>query len=338
MDTERNVFLYGAIKVENHEAEESKIFTEETWTVIYEKIKEYFPDAEIVGWYYGGTGFGPEDLKILEQIQVNNFAGRDKVLLTYDVLEKENNFYLFDGISMVLQSGYYIYYEKNLEMQSYMVDHKKVKREEEEVDDHATIKMRTILNEKKPPAKKDNEQKFMLRLGYAAGAMVLIVALIVGVTMIGNNVKMKELESDIQTMKQNIFEKQSQDEDTNLFSEITKSPTITSTPKDIDIIITPTEAPVEMTPTIIAVTPTEKPKEITPTVTIAPTPAPTQKPVMSYDPESLVEYTIKDGDTLASICVRECGDYGMLSAVKDLNQIKNEDVIYVGQVILIPKK
>jgi nucleoid-associated protein YgaU len=153
--------------------------------------------------------------------------------------------------------------------------------------------------------------------------------------MIGNNEKMKELEGDIQTMKQNIFEKQSQDEDNNLFSEATKSPTITSTPENIAIVITPTEAPIEITPTTIVATPTEKPVEITPTITIAPTP--TQQPVMSYNPESLVEYTIKDGDTLASICVRECGDYGMLPAVKDLNQIRDEDVIYVGQVILIPK-
>ena len=93
-DIERNIFIYGAIKVEVEEWGEDSVFTEDTWTTIYEKIKEYFPDAEIVGWYYGGTGLGTEDLPTLEKIQINNFAGRDKVLLTYDVLEKENNFYL----------------------------------------------------------------------------------------------------------------------------------------------------------------------------------------------------------------------------------------------------
>ena len=349
LDSERNVFLYGAIKVDSEDPQEGNVFTEDTWTVIYEKIKQYFPDAEIVGWYYGGTGFGPEDLEILEQIQINNFAGRDKVLLTYDNLEKENNFYLFDGISMVLQSGYYIYYEKNLEMQSYMVDHKKVKREEEDVVDHATVKMRTKLNEKKPPAKKESEQKMMLRLGYAAGGMVLVVALIVGATIIGNNQRMKELEGDIQTMKQNIFDKEpptesSGDESSSDNTNIDSSKDaiisdITEAPENTEIVLTPTKAPAqsqeEVTPTNVAADPTAIPTEAAPAVTL--TPVPTEQPVSNFKPEELVEYTIKDGDTLASICLRECGSYGLLSTVKELNQIENEDIIYVGQVILIPK-
>jgi hypothetical protein len=339
VDTERNVFLYGAIKVETEEGQERNIFNEETWTSIYEKIKQYFPDAEIVGWYYGGTGFGPEDLEVLEQIHVNNFAGRDKVLLTYDILEKDNNIYLYDGISMVLQSGYYIYYEKNLEMQSYMVDHKKVKREEEDVDDHATVKMRTILNEKKPPEKKEKEQKMMLRLGYAAAGMVLVVTLIVGYTMIGNNARMKDLEGDIQTMK-NIFEKDPADDSSGNLSENTNNLDTTDELVDSDVVITPTNSPtdkpIEMTPTTMAIQPTSTPTEVAPTATIAP--KPTDEPIMSFKPDELVEYTIKDGDTLASISLRECGDYNYLSAIKELNAIQDEDVIYVGQIILIPKK
>lgn len=346
-ESERNVFLYGAIKIETEDAQDCNAFTEEIWTGIYEKIKQYFPEAEIVGWYYGGTGFGPEDLVILEQIQINNFAGRDKVLLTYDILEKENNFYLFDGVSMVLQSGYYIYYEKNLEMQSYMVDHKRVKREEEEVEDHATFKMRTILNEKKSPVKKEKEQRLMLRLGYAAGGMVLVVALIVGVTLIGNHERMKELEGDIQTMKQNIFDNQPTDHVDNGIFEKTIDTNATNVSEGLKVEITPTIEPVEITPTTVAAEPTQKPTDkpaakptdkATEESTVTDAPTPTEKPVFSYDPKTLVEYTVKDGDTLASICMRECGDYNLLKAIKELNQIQNENIILVGQVLLIPKK
>lgn len=340
VDDERNVFLYGAIKVETEEGQDYNIFTEETWTLIYEKIKQYFPDAEIVGWYYGGTGFGPEDLDVLEQIHINNFAGRDKVLLTYDILEKDNSIYLYDGISMVLQSGYYIYYEKNLEMQSYMVDHKRIKREEEDVDDHATVKMRTILNEKKAPEKKEKEQKMILRLGYAAAGMVLVVTLIVGYTIIGNNERMKELEGDIQTMK-NIFDKDPVDDiKDNLSEENNDSVETSNDYVESELVITPTnmptDKPIELTPTTAVAQPTV---EVQPTATPTPTiaPKPTEEPIMSFKPEQLVEYTIKSGDTLASISLRECGNYNYLSAIKELNAIEDEDVIYVGQVILIPK-
>lgn len=337
-DTERNVFLYGAIKVDVEDDQEVNAFTEDTWAIIYEKIKVYFPDAEIVGWYYGGTGFGPEDLEVLEQIQVNNFPGRDKVLLIYDILEKENSFYLFDGISMVLQTGYYIYYEKNTEMQSYMVDHKKVKKEEEGIVDQATIKMRTILSEKKP-VKKDSEQKFIMRLGYTAAGMVMVVGVIVATTLIGNNQRIKELEGDILTMKRNIFEKSPEDIVTASPDE--KKDIVTRGPDSVVVTISPTGIPIEFTPTVAVATPT---KAADPTIepvvtpTNVPTQEPTQEPVMTFDPQNLVEYTVKAGDTLASICVRECGSYGYLSALKDLNQIEDENVIYVGQVILIPKQ
>ena len=332
-DTERNVFLYGAIKVEMEEWSQESVFTEETWTIIYEKIKEYFPDAEIVGWYYGGTGLGSEDLPILEKIQINNFAGRDKVLLTYDVIEKENNFYLFDGYSMVLQPGYYIYYEKNEEMQNYMVDHKRVRREEEAVDDHAIREMRTILNEKRPSTNSQKDQKLILRLGYAAGTLMLVVALIVGVTIANNSQRMNEIEGDLQVMKNNIFDKSAQEEDTITDKVISEN-------QNKDITKAPDLAQISLTPT-----PTVE-VQATPTATIEPTkeaevpttnPEPTSQPVINVDPDNVVEYTVKTGDTLASICIKQCGSYAYISTVKEMNNIVDEDVIYVGQVLTIPK-
>ncbi len=344
-DHERNVFLYGAIKVDVESNEQENVFTEGVWTEIYEKIKEYFPDAEIVGWYYGGTGFEREDLSILEQIHINNFAGRDKVLFTYDVIEKENNFYLFDGVSLVLQTGYYIYYEKNEEMQNYMVDHKKIKREEE-AGDHTMRAVRTILTEKKSLASPEKEQKLLLRLGYAAGTLMLIVALIVGVTMFNNNRRMEELEGDLQVMKNNIFEKNadieeedsqevtSKSDNNKIVSDIDDNEIVSEidNKQDVEDIVlsstpTPTSEPttVASEPTSIPLTPTTAPDDLT-------------QPVAQIDPSSLTEYTVKSGDTLASICIKECGSYGVISTVKDLNQILDEDIIYVGQTLLIPKK
>ncbi len=337
-DQERNVFLYGAIKVDVEDNEQENIFTEGVWTDIYEKIKEYFPDAEIVGWYYGGTGFESEDLSPLQQIHINNFAGRDKVLFTYDVIEKENNFYLFDGVSMVLQTGYYIYYEKNEEMQNYMVDHKKIKREEE-TSDRAMRAVRTILTEKKSLASPEKEQKLLLRLGYAAGTLMLVVALIVGVTIYNNNQRMEELEGDLQVMKNNIFDK-TQDVEEDDSQEVTSQSDqnkIASESKNNqdkeNILLSPTPlATLEPTPTSVASVPTSIP--LTPTTA----PEDMTQPVAQIDPSTLVEYTVKAGDTLASICLNECGSYGIIGTVKDLNQLVDEDIIYVGQTLLIPKK
>lgn len=351
----RNVFIYGAIKVEADISEGQAIFTEEVWTEIYEKIKQYFPEAEIVGWYYGGTGFGTEDQQILEDIQLNNFAGRDKVLFTYDVLEKENNFYLFDGVSMILQPGYYIYYEKNQEMQNYMVENKRIKREEEQVDDHAMREMRAILEEKKPQVSVVKEQKMMIRLGYAAGTLMMVVALIVGVSMINNNQRMKSLEDTISTYNQSIFDKEdqagkdqqtAQTENEKQANKEQNSVEVGSSEaglnKEPGITAVPTAEPTQNATSTPEPTVTKAPATVSPTTAASPTKQaeaePTAAPVFAVDPDTLVEYTVKAGDTLASICTRECGAYSYLATVKEINKIEDENVIYIGQTLKLPPK
>lgn len=330
-DQDRNVFLYGAIKVECDCQDEDNIFTEEVWTVIYEKIKAYFPDAEIVGWYYGGTGLETEELPLLEKIQGNNFAGRDKVLLTYDVLEKESNFYLFDGCSMVLQPGYYIYYEKNEEMQNYMVDHKKIKQEEEKVDDYAVREIRTVMNEKKVIQTPIKEQKMVFRLSYVAGTLMLVVALIVGITIFNSGQRMEEIEGDLQVMKNNIFEKEAENSESKVLNEkkedlfdklIAEATDKSNQPSNS---VSPTSFPERVTP------------EANPTTEVTQQEK-TESPVSNVISDSFVEYIVKEGDTLASICKRECGSYHAISKVKELNQILDENVILVGQILLLPQK
>ena len=207
LEGEKDLFIYGAIGTGKAYAGGKIEFTEEVWTSIYEIIKQYFPEGEIVGWYFGGTSFGTEETKQLQMVHIDNFAGKDKVLLTYDFLDKEDNFYLYENGCMVLQPGYYIYYEKNEEMQNYMVDHKKVKHEEEMVDDHAIKEIRTKILEKKQSEIGGKEQRTVLHLAYAAGTLMIVVALLVVVTIVNNSEKMKSLETALTTITKSLTEK-----------------------------------------------------------------------------------------------------------------------------------
>lgn len=351
-DEDRNAFIYGAILVENCFENGSIVLKEETWANIYEKIKQYFSEAEIVGWYYGGTGFGTDEIISLREVHIDNFAGRDKLLLTYDVLEKEDNFYLYDGYDLKQQPGYYIYYEKNLEMQNYMVDHKKIKHEELEVNDRAMKEIRTILKEKKPPMEPEKEQRTMLRLGYAAGGLMTVVALVVGITVMNNTEKMKQIEQTVNSISKNIFDKENNNEGVAAITPIRdqdpeEENNVDVSKGDDDAIETsgnkttaiPTKGADEgkekpsLTPTLA---PTE-----TPTVTPEPTKTPTptkeaDQQTSNIDVTKLKTYKVKSGDTLASICVRLYGDYNMLSTIKELNQLADENVIFEGQELLVP--
>ncbi|MBO5353774.1 MAG: LysM peptidoglycan-binding domain-containing protein [Lachnospiraceae bacterium] len=109
-------------------------FTEDNWAGIYRDIREYFPDQQIVGWYLGGPGFLLEDEERQKKIQNDNFGGGDKILLKVDSIEKEQSVLYYKEESMQTLPGYYIYYDKNEEMQNYIAGtHQMIPMEERTV-------------------------------------------------------------------------------------------------------------------------------------------------------------------------------------------------------------
>ena len=99
------------------------VYDEDVWTGLYEDIKTYFDDVDIVGWFASMPGMLENDMPNIQKIHLDNFAGNDKVCFLIDRVECEESFYLYDDGGMKSVPGYYIYYEKNADMQSYMALH-----------------------------------------------------------------------------------------------------------------------------------------------------------------------------------------------------------------------
>lgn len=94
------------------------------WDYIYKEEKQYFPDTEIVGWFLGRAGQALALTPMVEAAHRKYFAGRDKLLMLMDILEEEELFFVYEQGYLQKREGYYIYYEKNLSMQEYMVSKK----------------------------------------------------------------------------------------------------------------------------------------------------------------------------------------------------------------------
>lgn len=197
----RNIFISGVIEVEDIDAAGEIVFSNDTWAVIYENIKKYFVDAEIVGWFIGGPAYFYEDEDKILKAHIDNFAGQDKTLLTYDNMEKEEAFFLYENNRLSRQEGYYIYYEKNVDMQNYMVDHKKTQSDELTYDDRVSREIRTVIQAKKPA---DVENKAVPRLMYAAGTLLAVIILIVGAAMLNNYEQMKNMQDTLNNLTQNL--------------------------------------------------------------------------------------------------------------------------------------
>lgn len=102
------------------------------WDYIYKEGKQYFPDTEIVGWFLGRAGQAMALTSMVEAAHRKYFAGRDKVLMLMDILEGEELFFVYEQGYLQKREGYYIYYEKNLSMQEYMVSKKEEQKKRDE--------------------------------------------------------------------------------------------------------------------------------------------------------------------------------------------------------------
>lgn len=128
----RYTFISGAVSCEDFVFQEDGIlFDESCWEYIYKEIKQYFDQLEIVGWFLGLTGFPLELTPAVEAAHRKYFAGRDKVLFLSEPAEGEDVFFAYEQGSLQKKEGYYIYYEKNLSMQEYMICTRENARERE---------------------------------------------------------------------------------------------------------------------------------------------------------------------------------------------------------------
>ncbi|MCI9082376.1 MAG: LysM peptidoglycan-binding domain-containing protein [Lachnospiraceae bacterium] len=125
------------------------------WDYIYKEEKQYFPDLEIVGWFLAKSGQVMELSPAVEAAHRKYFSGRDKILMLMDILEEEELFFVYEQGYLQKREGYYIYYEKNLAMQEYMI----CKREEEQklLEELKTAQMQEEVPEKELESQ-DEEQ------------------------------------------------------------------------------------------------------------------------------------------------------------------------------------
>ena len=190
METEvgRCLFVRGAINASGICEGDRPIFGEDVWNEVYEKIRLYFPCDEVVGWCVAGPGFRLLQEDVFLRAHIDNFADSEKIFCCYESLEKELVLRVCEGGSFRVLPGYYIYYEKNDEMQNYMMEevaffHRTREREEEKkegkpVQDGKVMQMEELR--KKKTEKTGTGHKDMMQLVAIACIIVLIVSVMVG--------------------------------------------------------------------------------------------------------------------------------------------------------------
>ena len=332
------IYVYGAIQMSEVVHKGKDIFIpDNTWRKGCEACKEYFGDAEILGWFITSTGQALEVNHNIVKVHQKLFSREKSIFVVKDAREKEEKYFIHKFKDLMECGGHYVYYEKNVEMQNYMIANRKKSgmTPSEIIEDTVTKNFRSIIRDKMDK----DEEKTRSKGVYALSAFLVLVVLVIGITMINNYDKMSGIrgawdringtdkEDAIETIGTivNVDGDDVQQEETDQVETLDNSDDATE-PDEVD-------KPEDV----------EEPKDVdVPKDVEEPGDADVQDEVDKPETSDALtgtsqkEYVVEKGDTLASISKKIYGDITHVDAICNANGLEDGNLIFIGQKLLLP--
>lgn len=363
------LFVKSALFMEELEVSAEHIsMTDAVWGTVYEEMKEFFPGQEVVGWYLSLPGNALKITDMIYRTHLNHFGGNDKVLFLADLDEQEEAFFLYRNGYLERQDGYYIYYEKNEPMQEYMLD----KNPKEPVDGSGKAQDRAVKDFRKIIARKNEEKEN--RKGsqflYVASTGVAVLSLALGLIFLSRKMQL-DMPAESRTMASRDVEENTSKTDasagvspkTEAVSQIEKENGAEASHEDTAEGTAQTGNAWESNQESAqngAGTDSDQTQEAAgsqihdeqlvslddfnvDTDTDADSSADagasensTNGQTVQTGSSAVSSYTIRKGDTLSAISTRYYGNVQTVAEICKLNNMKEDDIIYPGQTILLP--
>ena len=330
-DEEKCLFIKGVIKARHsgedgrqdiraktpeNETKQGIVFNEKIWEKIYAEIEKFFPDLEVVGWFAAMPGITQERFLYLKKLHMDNFSGGMKTMYLVNTCDKEENFYLYENGELKKQKGYVCFYERNYEMQEYMLERRERKPIESPEKDKVMKSIRSIIQEKEEMRQRRKNSVFL----YGISSFMAVVVLVIGINLLNSYEKMKKFDTSLSNIAleiSNISEKEKSIQTSDNSVSVNK----------ISGDVYPTEAETESTESRTTQSQTEQSQ--------------TEKQAESAEmvkeaDAAQTTYIVKKGDTIMSICKKYYGNTEKLNEIIAVNNIEDADKLYIGQEIKLP--
>ncbi len=349
-DNEEYVYIYGAIQMHDLKMSGSEyVLDEDTWKHAYEDCKQYFEDGEMLGWFVAHPGVPLIPDASTVKLHKKSFPKKNTVFIMKDPVEKEETYYVHKMNDLMEIGGHYTYYEKNPCMQNYMISSRKKNGvfSTETVEDRAAKDFRDLVRKRGERQKGRQTGSLM----YAAGAGLVLVLLVMGVSLINSFDRMKSVQDTLNAISGNtdsiearetsgtvtaVTEEQAgnvvagegqasdngEDSDANNSDVDSGDSADEADPQDID---TPDTQDADKTDGSDSAAGTAQG-----------TGTDGQASAVSGGNGSDGVYIVEEGDTLAIISRKMYGDLSHVDAICKMNGIENGNLIYVGQKLLLP--
>ena len=335
---ERCVFVKGVIKAALGDTSDTGIyFNENIWNKIYSDTEKYFPDLSVVGWFAVMPEVTDERMARLKKLHLDNFAGNMKTLYLVDTVEKEEHFYLYENGTLKRQKGYVCFYERNYEMQEYMLERSEKKSCEDASDDRVIRNIRNVIREKEELKEQRKSGSFM----YGVSAFLVVVIIVIGINLMNNYEKMRRLNQSVDNLMNQLEgnERGGQDGDDNGVHDAEASGDISVDGNAIKVNrLSGDVYPLEENSTSDKTeSETVSDNNAASETTQAISETETDASVSSVKTDSYSMYTVKQGDTLMGICKRYYGTTTKYQEVMQYNGLDDSDMLYIGQQIKLPE-
>lgn len=352
-DGQAVLFVQSAARLEMQEVQGEKGFQEPDWKVAEGIRKKFFTEQDMLGW---AVISGGQETLLLEQVKTvhrHHFTGRNQLLFWSDGSEREEILFSAGAGELMNLNGYYIYYEENRSMREYMISHNPTDTDRVgEPEDQAVKEFRQAVARKKSAGTQAAGQ--LVRVAAAA----CVVFAIAGVFRYmqdkgtGNNMaaivreQWKEssaavtgeqaeetteettasVAAGIKTSAVNLTEPQDTSKETAASGEDTAE-TAGETKEN-------GKADDAVQSTVARQIPSEEAK--TDAEQTADDSTSSNTPDQETAAEGYRAYQVKSGDTISSISQAYYGNMRMVDEICSLNHIKEQDLIYTGQILLLP--
>ena len=347
---EEYVYIYGAIQMHDLKMSGNEyVIDDDTWKRAYEDCKQYFEEGEMLGWFvaHPGVPLIPEASTV--KLHKKSFPKKNTVFIMKDPVEKDETYYVHKMNDLMEIGGHYTYYEKNPCMQNYMISSRKKNGAfpTETVEDRAAKDFRDLVRKRGERQKGRQTGSLM----YAAGAGLVLVLLVMGVSLINSFDRMKSVQDTLNAISGNtdsiearetsgtvtaVTEEQAgnvvagegqasdngEDSDANNSDVDSGDSADEADPQDID---TPDTQDADKTDGSDSAAGTAQG-----------TGTDGQASAVSGGNGSDGVYIVEEGDTLAIISRKMYGDLSHVDAICKMNGIENGNLIYVGQKLLLP--
>lgn len=330
MEEPGRIYIQGAFEIDMGQ-EQGKWFSNEHWRDIFQTIQDWFEGMEVVGWFLSNPGFPTVLTEELRNLHGRHFPGDQHVFFQMDVLENEEVFYQRGESGLTPLCGYYIYYEKNNQMQTFMSQQRGGAGIEPEgiLKDRAAIRFRNVMQEKKA----QNVQKKTMAFLYTACTFLVMVILVIGVTMINNYDRMANMENTINQISESLDKPEEESLEDAAVKENQQA--LADEEEHAESAAEPEESSAAEPGESSAAELAEETSAAESGEASAAESEEVQE-VLSQSVREPEQYRVKEGDTLLHICRDRYGDEDMVEKICELNGLDDSDKIYVGQTIVLP--